>query len=347
MAVEWLLYAPAEQLNEATHYYIETVMRAARALGREPRHVESLRSVPWNADVFVVECKSAFKLRIARPHARCWLWMQGVVPEEARLQFGSRWREALWTLFERSTLPKAQGVLMVSQAMRAHFACKYGLTTLPTFVMPCANAALDPASFWVPNKYRNPRFVYAGSMHTWQCFDLTLDVYRRVKAQCPRATLTVLTADQAQARRAVEASSAADIDIDIGFVPLAQLQATLATYKYGFVLRAPHVVNRVATPTKVSSYMAAGVIPVMTTAVDDYVTALRGIEPLVMCEHLDASKIAQAILDVEERELQAGAVLRSYSAVFSRYFDHAAYDTPLRDFLQITGLQAASDRHVA
>ena len=342
---EWIVYVPPGQLNEATSYYIETVISAGRALGFEPRIVDSLWRVPWHANVLVVECKSAFKLRVARPQVHYWLWMQGIVPEEARLQFGSRWREALWTLFERSTLPRARGVLMVSQAMRRHFADKYGFARLPAFVMPCANAALHPESFQVPHKYEKPRFVYAGSMHAWQCFDLTLDVYRRVKAKFPKATLTVLTSEKALAQRAVEASNV--IDVDIGFVPLDELQATLANYKYGFVLREQHVVNRVATPTKVSSYMAAGVIPVMTSAVGDYVSALDGVDPLVLCRQFDAASIAQAIIDLQARELRPDAVLKSYTAVFARYFDHAAYAVPLRDFLRTTGLKPVTAHHVA
>lgn len=234
---------------------------------------------------------------------------------------------------------------MVSEAMRGHFARKYGFSALPAFVMPCANAALDPASFRVPAKYSRPRFVYAGSMHKWQCFDLTLEVYRCVKAQCPEASLCVLTGDQVTARSAVEASGARDVEV--GFVPLEQLQARLAAYKYGFVLRAPHVVNRVATPTKVSSYMAAGVIPLMTTAVEDYVSALGGVDPIVMSGSLDAESIARAILEVEGRTLQPEAVLTSYAAAFARYFDHAAYHEQLRAFLQSTGLTPCPSHDLA
>lgn len=335
---EWLLYAPASQVNEATRYYIETIARAGRELRRELRHVHSLADIPAQADVLAVECKSAYKLRVARPRARCWLWMQGIVPEEARLQFGSRWSEALWNFFERKTLVRAPGVLMVSQAMRAHFAGKYDLRDIPGFVMPCVNAEIDPASFLTPDKYLRPSFVYAGSLHAWQCFNLTLAVYGLVKARCPQATLTVLTSDREGARSAVEASELSDIEI--GFVPLEKLQARLARYKYGFVLRRPHIVNSVATPTKISSYMAAGVIPIMSTAVKDYAAAMREVQPLVMCDVLEAGAIADAILGLETQVLQGDDVLRSYRALFETYFDHAGYAAALREFLRDTGLQS-------
>lgn len=341
---EWLVYSPREQINPATSYYIETVLRAGRALGRKPRYVDSLRYIPWQADVFLVDCKSAFKLRAARPLVRYWLWMQGIFPEEARLQFDSRWREILWNYFERCTLPNARGVLLVSHAMRRHFERKYGNINVPLFIMPCANSSIDPASFEFPLKYENPRFVYAGSMSRWQCFELTLDVYKRIKAQVPQATLTVFTAQQAEAKKIVDASDIKDVNID--FVPLDQLQRRLAQFKYGFVLRAPHIVNNVATPTKVSSYMAAGVIPVMTAAVEDYVKALESVYPMVVCKEFDAAAIAQAVINLEERELHSSDILHSYSAVFDRYFDHAIYAAPLESFLQSTGLGTATNPHV-
>ncbi len=342
---EWILFIPRGQLNEATRYYIDTIVHAARALGWEPRQVDSLRGIPWRANVLVVECKSAFKLRITRPFAHYWLWMQGVVPEEARMQFGSRWRETLWTFFERIALPKARGILMVSQAMHCHYARKYGLTNLPVFIMPCVNADLQPAHFSTPGKYLGPNFVYVGSMHAWQCFQLTLEVFARVKLRLPLATLTVLTGDKSTAHRTIDAARVTGVKV--GFVPLTELPSVLANYKYGFVLRAAHVVNSVATPTKVSSYMASGVIPVMTSAVDDYVEKLADVDPIVICRAYDADSIAQEILAVEARLLEPAAVLNSYSGIFTRYFDHANYGAPLTRFLRATGLQSVKGHDVA
>lgn len=333
---DWYLYAPAAQINEATRFYIETIARAGRALGRELRHVQTLAEVPSRADVLTVECKSAFKLRLMRPRARFWLWLQGVTPEEARLQFNSRSREALWNFFERRTLRRAAGKFMVSNAMRTHYAGKYGIDDDATFVMPCVNVEIDQTAFDVPGKYARPRFVYAGSLHAWQCFDLTLETFRIVKSHCPAATLTILTGEQDHAERAVAASGLAGIDV--GHVPLAQLREKLSEYKYGFVLRRPHVVNAVATPTKVSSYMASGVIPIMTTAVHDYAIALSGVEPTVICDDLEPMAIARKVLELEAKSVQADEVLQSYARLFRHYFSHARYADGLCDFLRRTGL---------
>lgn len=331
---EWLLYAPTSQLNEATRYYVDTIARVAQKLGRELRHVTALAEIPYQCDVLVIDSKSAFKLRWARPRARTWLWMQGVYPEEARMQFGSRWREVLWAGFERCTLPRAQGVFMVSKAMHAHYVCKYGFDR-PSFIMPCANAELDPECFVTAGKYERPSFVYAGSMHMWQCFELTLDVYRLVKARCPEASLTVLTAQQDEARRIIEGAQIQDVSVD--FVRLEHLQDYLKRFKYGFVLREKHVVNTVATPTKVSSYMAAGVIPIMTDAVADYVHSLAKVKPIILSQYYDAESIANQILALEEVVIDPQGVKACYVKAFADYFDHTRYMSALARFLKDTG----------
>lgn len=333
---ELLLFAQPDQLNEATSHYIDTVGQAARQHGLVLRHVRRLRDIPWRAKVLVVESKSAFKLRCLRPHCSFWIWMQGVFPEEARLHFNSKAREALWNLFERVTLPRAKGILMVSQAMREHFRRKYPSLTTPVFVMPCANASLDTKSFEHPGKYSNPSFVYAGSMHAWQCFDLTLQVYQRIKMRVPSASLTIFTGSVDAARAALDKAGLGGVSVS--HVPLQQLQGRLAEFKYGFVLRQQHVVNQVATPTKVSSYMAAGVIPIMTTAVGDYNDRLSSAHPIVISASTEADAIADAVLALEAAPLRADSVLGNYQAVFNGYFEHRGYLAALTDYLDQTGM---------
>lgn len=335
---ELLLFADDGQLNEATTWYVGTIATVAESLGFRMRHVRSLGDIRDRDAVLVVECKSAFRLSVLRPKARVWLWMQGVFPEEARLHFASRSREWLWRLFERVSLPRLQGVIMVSQAMRLHFGERYPAFDLSTFVMPCVNARLDNRCFRFPGKYDHPRFVYAGSLHAWQCMAQTLAVFRKIKTARPDARLAIFTKEVESARQMTVSHGLNGVEIV--HVPLDSLQDRLAEFKYGFVLRQEHLVNRVATPTKVSSYMAAGVIPVMTRAVQDYNTALGEVEPIVISARLDVDLIARDVLAQEARPVDAEQVLRSYRRVFEGYFNHEAYVNGLRAFFEHTGLRA-------
>jgi hypothetical protein len=332
------LFAPPAQLNDATGHYLAAVGRALDDLGHRLVHTPDLPALPHDADVLTVECKSAARLSARRPRARLWQWLQGLYPEEARWQFDSPLREFAWNHLEAWTLRRSRGALMVSQAMQRHYAAKYPQLRLDSTVMPCVNATLAPHAFGVPGKYERPSFVYVGGLQRWQCIEATLAAFAAIHRALPEATLTLLTADTQRAAALV--ASLGTPATSIAYVPVAELPQALAAFKYGFVLREHHVVNRVATPTKVSSYMAAGVIPVMTRAAEDFAQHLAAVAPIVWLDALDATHIRQRVLEQEARRLQPEAVLASYQGAFDRYFDPEAYRSALREFFLRTGLTA-------
>jgi hypothetical protein len=94
----------------------------------------------------------------------------------------------------------------------------------------------------------------------------------------------------------------------------------------------------VATPTKVSSYMAAGVIPIMTTAVGDYALRLGSMKNMVMNSDLNAAAIAAKVLEFEAQSVSPPDILAEYRQVFSDYFDHNKYVPEMANFLRSTGL---------
>lgn len=333
------LFAPPAQINDATSHYLASVTQALAHLGHRLVHSLDLADIPRNANVLTVECKSASRLSLRRPDTRLWQWLQGLYPEEARWQFDSRLREVVWNRLEAWTLRRSEGVLMVSHAMQQHFAAKYPGLRLDSTVMPCVNSTLAPDAFHLPGKYDRPSFVYAGGLQRWQCIEATLAAFAAINRKVPQATLTLLTADIDRAAAIVQ--SFGTPATTIAYVPVAELQRALAAFKYGFALRETHVVNRVATPTKVSSYMAAGVIPVMTRAAQDFAKHLGLVSPVVWLDHLDADHVAGRVGALESQRLQAENVLAAYQAAFASYFDHTAYQPALRDFFQRTGLPAA------
>ncbi|KQW42082.1 MULTISPECIES: hypothetical protein [unclassified Roseateles] len=333
------LFAPPAQLNDATHQYLASLSAVLDELGHQLVHTPDLAAIPHRADVLTIECKSAARISLRRPQARLWQWLQGLYPEEARWQFDSPLREFAWNRVEGWALQRSRGALMVSQAMQQHFAAKYPRLQLDSVVMPCVNATPVPDAFRSPGKYRRPAFVYAGGLQRWQCMAATLTAFAAVHRLLPEATLTLLTADQEQAAALVQ--SLGTPSTRIAYVPVADLPQALAAFKYGFVLREDHVVNRVATPTKVSSYMAAGVIPVMTRAAQDFAQRLEPTSPIVWLDNLDAAHIRQRVLALEALPLDAESVLAAYRAAFDRYLDPAGYRPALRDFFSRTGMGAA------
>ncbi|MFH4294131.1 hypothetical protein WAJ58_23570, partial [Acinetobacter baumannii] len=56
----------------------------------------------------------------------------------------------------------------------------------------------------------------------------------------------------------------------IKYVSLENLDTELLKYKYGFLIRENHIVNNVATPTKMNSYLANGIIPIYLSFIDHF-----------------------------------------------------------------------------
>jgi hypothetical protein len=336
------LYARRADVNDATSFYIDTIAGVLRGSGRQLIHTDDVRNIPWRADVLVVNCKVAIMIHLLRPRSKVWLWLQGIVPEETELHMGSTIRKMYWTIFERVALPRANGIFMVSEAMRTHYANKYKFSNLPTFIMPCVNQELNAESFVSPMKYSQMRFAYAGSLHKWQCIDETLDSYSLIKKRFPSASLTFLTSDRAKATEMIESRKLQDVEVE--YCKPSELQGVLAGFKYGFALRQAHPVNTVATPTKVSSYMAAGVIPILTTAVSDFTVRLSGVSPMVMLEEPDPQLVLDGVCRIEANSLDPTAVFHSYVKVFEEYFDLQRYSGAIQAFFRETGM--AVNEHV-
>lgn len=335
----WYFFAVPGNINEATSYYVETIERAGHLAGFSLERVTSLSAIPRGGRVLAIDCNAATKVMLRRPDCRCWLWVQGVVPEETEFLVGSKLRKALWTLRERLAIPRARGLILVSQAMHDHYVSKYGMQLNP-IIMPCVNQKLDPSAFRVPKKYERPSFVYAGGMHKWQCFELTLEVFQQVQSSLPHATLTVLSSDDITARAIVDRSGVRNVTV--GKVPLDQLQLALSDHKYGFVLRREHVINTVATPTKTSSYMAAGIIPITTAAVRDFTARLRPLKHTIVSDSVCSTDIAKTILEFEQRQLEPLSIEAEYSQLFADYFEHDAYIPRLAHYLRESGLSGTN-----
>ena len=325
-------YAKHAELNDATFFYIQILERAFMELDLKVIHVDTMHKIPARANVLVIDCKRAVEMRVRRPRSKIWLWLQGIVPEEVELHRGSAIRKWYWTAFERMSIPGVQGVFMVSHAMKAHYERKYGFRNLPLFIMPCVNQRLDQTLFATPQKYSTPRFVYAGSMHRWQCIEETLDSFSLIRSKFPFASLTIYTADQASASKLIAARGLEGVEVT--YCKPSELPLALSSYKYGFVLRHEHVINAVATPTKVSSYMAAGVIPILTTAVTDFAEHLVDVDPVLLLKSADPQEVFAAICRMEARTLTPEAVFASYSKVFREYFDLDQYIPSISNFLR-------------
>lgn len=313
--------------SEVTDFYLETVADALERAGFATTTVpaekvkECVSAHARSGDWFL-SSNAMETCRIISQGARnVILWCQGIIPEESYLRNGSKVKSAVLSAIERRALEKAAFCLFVSDDMRRHYEAKYRLAFEDrSFVMPCFNSTLEPESFRAEGKYDSPSFAYVGSMAAWQCFEATVDLYKGLESRLPGARLKVLTFDQDKAREVLRAKGVGRYEV--GCVPPEKVAGELAKVAYGFVIREDDPVNRVATPTKFSSYMAAGVIPVFSECIGSFSDLARGLKYAVpVGRPVDADAIARRCAEpVLWKE-----VLEEYRRVFDTYYSREYY----------------------
>lgn len=332
--MRYLVFLQKGDINDATSFYVQTIEKALRRSGGVCVRTGEAASILPDDTVIVIQAKAFFRVWLHRRSQKIAIWFQGIVPEEAGMAFEGRPsrlpRMLLWRFLERFALKRACFIFFVSKAMVAHFGRRYGYRGQNHLVMPCFNLDLDRAAFGVRGKYARPDFVYAGGLSAWQCFGQTLRLFKAVESLIPEARLTVLTAQQAEARRMV-----AEYGIErceVKYLPSAEVGDELARHKYGFLLREDHIVNNVATPTKMNSYLAAGVIPVYTDVIGDFKTRLSAVKHAVRLKDPDdVQRNAALIAQFERTPIDPAAIRSEYAALFADYYNREKYIELIRE----------------
>jgi len=116
-------------------------------------------------------------------------------------------------------------------------------------------------------------FVYSGQCQKWQMAEETIDFYKKIENVNANTFLLILTNEIEKFNKIVT-----DLKIErysVISVPYNDVPRYLDTADYGFCLRADHIINVVASPTKVLEYVSRNIRPIITEFVGDYSTELK------------------------------------------------------------------------
>lgn len=262
-----LFFLPQGTLNDATEYYVEILQNSFEKAGYKVCRSDSLTDVRKFKKVLTIEAKWFFFIKIMNPSASIMNWFQGVVAEEAYLTTNSIFRKKLWNFFEAFTLRYSELNIFVSEEMRLYFEKNYNIKSKKYFIMPCFNKELN-LDLVNKEKYLTPSFVYAGSLAKWQCIEQTLELYSILEQKLSNASITLLTKEKEYALELIHKYKIKNFNIS--YVSLNNLDLELAKYKYGFILREDHIVNHVATPTKMNTYLSVGIIPIYSSSLKSF-----------------------------------------------------------------------------
>lgn len=303
-----------ESNGVVTDVYLKTIGEAFERLGFDVNYTHDLSDHDIEKDDVYVVAIAPSVMRLKKKGVKhIVFWAQGVWPEESYMKNRNKVSYWLCGFIEKRALKVAERVFAVSNAQVRHYEKKYGLPLQgKTYVMPCSNEAMHEESFFAEGKYENPVFVYAGSLAKYQCIDMMLEAFSRIQQAEPKASLLFYTGQQEEARALVEQRNLGNVTV--GYAPPDELNAVLAKAKYGFVIRDDSAVNHVATPTKISSYISNGVIPVYSRSLEAFDESSGDIVRLPYRE----SFIADDFLALEKRQIVPDEMLQEYSAYFNR-----------------------------
>ncbi|HEY8381981.1 MAG TPA: hypothetical protein VIL09_07525 [Microvirga sp.] len=204
--------------------------------------------------------------------------LHGAVPEEYAMR-GSQRSAALFEAVEARAIALSDRLVCVSEAMAQHYAAKHDVSRAAQIVCPIVSVgeAVDP--YGRPYHDR-PRAIYAGGTQPWQQVP---KIVAAIAATQDEVDAILMTPDvDGFARALAERGLAPDGDrLTLRSASHQEVLAACATADFGFLLRQDTVVNRVACPTKLIEYLAAGVIPVLDSpAVGDFVELGMAYVPL-------------------------------------------------------------------
>lgn len=326
-----------KDINNVTGYYYDIIIEALQKNGHGIEILENdsyasiVKSIKKRDYVLVTSLFTFFKLYVLG-YRNMIYWFQGVSPEENYVLLHSKLRLHVYSLIEKLAVRKVRLKIGVSTYLFDHFEKKYQLKVdrNSTFIMPCFNAGINKEHFFIPAKYQNNTFCYAGSMRAWQGFDNILNYYAKIEQLHPDVSFKIYTSDMEIAREKVAKSGIRNYTI--GCVPVEEVDNVLAECKFGFLLRENTIINNVATPTKLGSYLGNGLIPIFTSAIHAY-RDLAATHSYLCCldEMNDTSTLEQFLVN----DIRPERVFDEYSSIFNSYFNRERYVKQLQEFLNL------------
>lgn len=299
--------------------YLEIVQKALIQNGYTCEFVKSLKGINKKSLIVYPMGIDAFKY-YWRGYKNFILWQQGATADESFMRNHSKLRYWMLNKIDIFAMSKSKFILYVSKYMQKHYEKLSGKTFGDkSYTMPCFNEKYDESVYQYKD-YSKKIFTYVGSLDLWQCFDQTATLYKQIEERIPNTLFKVLTFSVDEAKRILKEKGIKNYFVTC--VPKEQVIHELLETTYGFILREDNMVNRVATPTKFSSYLASGVIPIFSNCLRDFSQASSGCKyVLSVPQNYDL----QQILDFVNKEVELTDVKKEFSSLLNGHYSPASH----------------------
>lgn len=313
---------------EVTDYYLHVIGDAYKKSGFNVGYFKNWNEIQINKDDYIVVSNHREALKMALTRKKYIYWVQGIIPEEDYAKFKKMWRKKTLELIEYYSINKAKFVIFVSKRMKSHYESKYGVRFNSNYVMPCNNDIFHDEGFQGKDKYRKNVFCYAGGLDVWQCFEETLQIYKDIEDRYNDVSLLLLVKDKKYAQNLIDKYNIKNCAID--FVPVEQLPRKLSTVKFGFLIRDDLELNRVATPTKLMTYIGNGVIPILSDCLEGLVENLEETEYLVT---VNQKKELCNLDSFIKKDIDINKIHSQYKAIYDNHYNREKHITELSKVL--------------
>jgi glycosyltransferase involved in cell wall biosynthesis len=261
---------------------------------------------------------AALKMRGLDPRARAVVDIHGVVEEGFREggRRGAGRYVAPVERRERGVLEGADAVVLVSDAMNAHYRAKYGLSRTGVAVVPCATDLVGCFSEAARATVRGRMgladrlvFCYVGAAENYQMAPAMCRLFKAIHERLPESFLLILSHDSEAFRSVLLEVGVDPASFSIMAVPHKRVGELVIGADIALMLRDDLVLNHVAFPTKFAEYCACGV-PVLTTPhVHDVAELVRAAGVGFIVENPEASltdSVAGFLEKVRRRRTEMG-----------------------------------------
>jgi len=325
------IYNPYEN-QTVTNEYVSVIEQCLNLNNVETQYIDVLEKKSENKEkgIVVIVPSAAFKARCVG-YKKIVLWVQGAAAAESYMRNKSILRYAALSYLEFCGLKSADLILFVSQTMKEYYENRFKLKLDNSYIMPCFNNEIEKDYFYTDGKYENNVFIYAGSLAPWQCFEPTVKFYKQIEDMVPDAFFRVLVKDHETAKGILDKYGVKNYSL--GFVPQSEIGNEMAKAKFGFCLREDSIVNRVATPTKLSTYIAHGVMPIYSSYLLDFKKQSGKCRYCFCVDHNDSSE-TNFMKKVCFENIKADDVFNVYSKTFGNYFSKEYHGKALSEFMK-------------
>jgi len=315
--MRWIL---KEKNYIVTEYYFDILKQAGELVCNKVILIDRIhkKSCDKHVDLFIVGSIVKARILFFQGYKNIIVWFQGIIPEESYMRNNSSIRKKTLEMIEKKVLEKTKLAILVSKTMKKHYEDKYKIDfTDRYYIMPCFNTNIKNESFFKDRKYKNNIFSYIGGLSPWQGIDKIFSCYKKIEELgLPNTKILVLTSEKDKAL--IQIKKAGIVNFEINYVKVAELPSILADVKFGFVIRDSNLVNQVATPTKLSTYLANGIIPIYSENIKDFHDQVKEYKYVLS---FDSNVFIEEVTNMMMSEINAQYINNEYAKLFKSYYN--------------------------